>query len=74
MVAKQQSQWEGGENAGKKNPFRCYGHRNGVSWRSYRDVTVLASGCYGGLAMKNNIAITTGHNGSYAVVTIGRRN
>jgi len=49
-------------------------HWNGVRWKSYRDVTGLASGSYGGLAMTNNIIMTTGYNGSSAVVTMGRRN
>jgi hypothetical protein len=47
-------------------------HWNGVSWRSYRDITGL-NGSYTSVAVDGNFVIAVGQNDTQAVVAIGRR-
>ncbi|MCK6615916.1 MAG: glucosyl transferase [Ignavibacteriaceae bacterium] len=48
-------------------------HYNGSTWHSYLPETYLNNGAYGRVAVKNNIVIATGGQGTKAVLTMGRR-
>jgi hypothetical protein len=52
--------------------FGFAAHYNGKSWKTFDEVT-LTSGNYVGLAVKGNIVVMTGNEGTQAVITIGRR-
>jgi len=48
-------------------------HWNASSWYSYRNVTGLADGVFGGLAVKENTVVIGGQTGQDAIVMIGKR-
>lgn len=47
-------------------------HYNGVSWKTYEEVTLTAGNLLG-LAVKENTVVMSGNEGGKAVITIGRR-
>ncbi|MBV6510701.1 MAG: hypothetical protein FMNOHCHN_00178 [Ignavibacteriaceae bacterium] len=47
-------------------------HYNGSTWHSYLPETYLNNGAYGRVAVKNNIVIAIGGQGTKAVLTMGR--
>ena len=48
-------------------------HFNGITWKSYIDHTMLNSGRFYGLNIKDNIIIAVGLNNPQAVITMGTR-
>ncbi len=52
--------------------FGFAAHYNGTSWKTFEEVS-LVSGNYHGLAVKGNIVVMVGNEGTKAVITIGRR-
>ena len=48
-------------------------HFNGVSWRSFREVTGISLGAYYRVAIKENLCIAVGYESPRAIVAIGRR-
>ncbi len=48
-------------------------HFNGNTWKSYFSETKLSDGNYNAIAIKNNILVAVGQNGSNAVILMGKR-
>jgi hypothetical protein len=48
-------------------------HFNGMTWKSYRNVTGLSYGQYQSIAVKGNTVVAVGYNEDRAVVARGRR-
>jgi len=48
-------------------------HFNGVSWKSYREITGLSSGNYKSVNIKDDLIVAVGYNNRKGVVAIGRR-
>ncbi len=49
-------------------------HYNGVSWHNYLDEISSFNGAFGGIAIKDNMIVIVGFDGSSALVVIGKRN
>jgi hypothetical protein len=48
-------------------------HFNGMTWMSYRSTTGLLDGLYERIAVKGNLVIAVGVEGSKAVIAVGKR-
>jgi len=48
-------------------------HFNGVTWKSFRDVTGIAQGTYYGIALRENLIVAVGYDSPRAIVARGSR-